>query len=91
MTKTELIEQITLRSSLSQKQAQEAINALIEITGDVLERGEELRLLGLGTFRITEHAARTGRNPKTGESMLIPASKKVAFRPSSMLQDRVNK
>lgn len=91
MTKTELIEQITLRSTLSKKQAQEALNAIIEITGDVLVKGEDLQLLGLGTFRVSDRSERLGRNPRTGETIVIPASKKVSFRAASSLLERLNK
>ena len=91
MTKTELIEQITLRSTLSKKQAQEALNAIIEITGDVLVKGEDLQLLGLGTFRVSDRSERLGRNPRTGETIVIPASKKVSFRAASGRLERLNK
>lgn len=91
MTKTELIEQITLRSTLSKKQAQEALNAIIEITGDVLVKGEDLQLLGLGTFRVSDRSEHLGRNPRTGETIVIPASKKVSFRAASGLLERLNK
>lgn len=91
MTKTELIEQITLRSTLSKKQAQEALNAIIEITGDVLVKGEDLQLLGLGTFRVSDRSERLGRNPRTGETIVISASKKVSFRAASGLLERLNK
>lgn len=91
MTKTELIEQITLRSTLSKKQAQEALNAIIEITGNVLVKGEDLQLLGLGTFRVSDRSERLGRNPRTGETIVIPASKKVSFRAASGLLERLNK
>ena len=70
--------------------AEVAANALVEIISDALKKGESLTLPGLGTFEVRERAARTGRNPKTGEELKIAASRVAAFKPGAALKAAVN-
>ncbi|NWM20062.1 HU family DNA-binding protein, partial [Escherichia coli] len=70
--------------------AGEAVNAVLEAIQDSLAQGDEVRLTGFGTFAVTERAATTGRNPQTGESIQIPASKAPKFKAGKGLKDTVN-
>ena len=70
--------------------ADRAVNALVEIISDALKKGESLTLPGFGTFEVRERAARTGRNPKTGEELKIAASRVPAFKPGVALKAAVN-
>ena len=70
--------------------ADRAVNALVEIISDTLKKGDSLTLPGFGTFEVRERAARTGRNPKTGEELKIAASRVAAFKPGAALKAAVN-
>jgi DNA-binding protein HU-beta len=87
MTKTELIEEMAERCSLSKADAERALNAFMDITKDTLRREGKLALAGFGTFVVSERKAREGRNPQTGEPIQIPAGKGVRFRPGKGLKD----
>lgn len=90
MTKTDLINVVADASALTKKQAEAAINATIEAIASALKDGDKVQLIGFGTFETKETAEREGRNPKTGESITIPASKKVVFAASKALKEEVN-
>lgn len=87
MTKTELIEEMAERCSLSKADAERALNAFMDIIKDTLRREGKLALAGFGTFVVSERKAREGRNPQTGEPIQIPAGKGVRFRPGKGLKD----
>jgi DNA-binding protein HU-beta len=74
---------------LSKKQAETVLTDLVERITKHLKNGERIRIVGLGILQVRERAARTGRNPATGEEIQIKASKKVAFRPSKELKESV--
>jgi DNA-binding protein HU-beta len=74
---------------LSKKQAEEILTGLVGRIADHLKAGDRLRLVGLGVLEVRKRAARTGRNPATGEPIEIKASKKVAFRPAKELKEAV--
>ena len=75
---------------ISKKQASEAFESFVEVVCMHLERGERVQVPGLGSFAPSERAARTGRNPKTGEAIQIPASKNVRFKAGKDLKSTVN-
>jgi DNA-binding protein HU-beta len=90
MNKTELIEHIATEADLTKAAAGRALDAFIEGVKDTLKAGEEVTLIGFGTFTVSERPARTGRNPKTGEEITIKAAKVPKFRPGKGLKDIVN-
>ena len=90
MNKSEFIEVIGHKTGLSKVQSTQAINAVMEIVNETLQKGEDVVLVGFGTFTVKERAARTGRNPKTGEPLEIAASKVPSFKAGKALKDAVN-
>ena len=89
MTKNMLIAEIVKKSSLTKKQAGEAVDALLSTIEDSLAAGEKVQITGFGTFEVRERSERTGRNPFTGEAMVIPPSKHPAFVPGKNLKDKI--
>ena len=89
MNKSELIKSIAAKAELSQKQAGAALDALISSITEALKAGENASLLGFGSFEVRTRAAREGRNPATGEKVMIPAAKVPGFRAGKGLKDAV--
>jgi DNA-binding protein HU-beta len=89
MNKTELINAVAEVSELSMKDAGKAVDALFETISNTLAKEKKIQLIGFGTFEVRERAARTGRNPQTGEEIQIQASKIPAFKPGKELKDAV--
>jgi DNA-binding protein HU-beta len=87
MNKTELIEHIATQTELSKADAQRALEAVIGGVKTTLKKGGTVSLLGFGSFSVSKRAARTGRNPKTGEAMKIKAAKVAKFKPGKGLKD----
>ena len=83
MNKKELVNAMAAKTDTSGAAADRAVNALVEIISDALKNGDSLTLPGFGTFEVRERAARTGRNPKTGEELKIAASRVPAFKPGA--------
>lgn len=90
MNKSELIDAIATRADLSKADAGKAVDALIESIGKALKKGDKVSLVGFGTFSVRKRAARTGRNPKTGETIKIKAGKSPGFKAGKALKDAVN-
>ena len=90
MNKTQLVDIVAAKADMKKKDAEAAVNAVLEAIADGLAEGDKVALLGFGTFEVNERAARKGRNPMTGEEIDIPASKYPAFSASKALKDRVN-
>ena len=90
MNKTELIAAIAEKTELSRKDAEKALKALTEVVEEELKKGEKIQLVGFGTFEVSERAAREGRNPQTGETMQIAASKSPKFKAGKALKDAIN-
>ena len=90
MNKLQLTEAVAAKADISKKVAAEAVNAVIDAIAEALAAGEDVKIAGFGGFEVKERAARTGRNPKTGEAVEIAASKYVAFSAGSSLKDKVN-
>lgn len=87
--KTQFIQWIAEKMNVPKKQAGEFIDAFVAGVTDVLKRGDKLNVSGLGIFKVADRPARMGRNPRTGESIQIKASKKVRFTPSKVLKESV--
>lgn len=87
MTKKELVDVIASKTEMTKKDSEAALSAVVEAFKEALIKGDDIRLVGFGTFSVKETAARTGRNPKTGEEIKIPAGKRVAFKASKELKE----
>lgn len=90
MTKAELIANVAEKAEISKKEAEKVIAATIDSIKEALVKGDKLGIVGFGTFEIRDRASRKGRNPKTGETLDIPASKAPAFKASKTLKEAVN-
>lgn len=90
MNKGDLIKSIADQSGISKTQATDALNAVIDGVSAALKGGDKVTLIGFGTFSVSERAARTGRNPSTGETINIAAKKQIKFKPGKELDDAVN-
>ncbi len=91
MNKSELISAIAKKSGLTKAQATKALNAFLEATTESLKKGEDVRLVGFGTWTVKKRSERKGRNPQTKKEMIIPAKKVVKFKAGSELQKAVEK
>jgi integration host factor subunit alpha len=89
MTKTDLVEQIYERAGISRKEAAEAVDAVLEIMKDSLRRGEKVKISGFGSFIVNQKRARRGRNPQTGDPIIISSRCVLSFRASEVLKDRL--
>ena len=89
MNKAELIQAVVAKSGLSKKDAEAALAAVIESVTEALKAGEKVALVGFGTFAVKARAARTGKNPQTGEAIQIAASKVPAFVAGKALKDAI--
>jgi DNA-binding protein HU-beta len=90
MNKQELIDAIAAESGLSKKDSKEALDAIVKTVGVTLKKGENISLVGFGSFSVIQKAARTGKNPQTGKPIQIAAKKAVKFKPGKELADSVN-
>ncbi len=90
MNKEDLIEALTNSAGLTKADAGRVVDSIIDTIIKTLSKGEEVRLAGFGAFVVTKRAASTGRNPRTGEAIQIPASKNPKFRAAKALKDAVN-
>ncbi|MGO5291037.1 HU family DNA-binding protein [Porcincola sp. LCP21S3_C12] len=90
MNKQELVAAIAEKAELEKDDAKKALNAFIEVVGDELKKGEKIQIIGFGTFEVSERAAREGRNPQTGETMEIKASRNPKFKAGKALKDSLN-
>ena len=90
MKKAELVAAIAEKTELSKKDAEKAVKAFTEVVEEELKKGGKIQLVGFGTFEVSERAAREGRNPQTGETMKIAASKAPKFKAGKALKDMVN-
>ncbi|MEA3641896.1 MAG: HU family DNA-binding protein [Lamprobacter sp.] len=91
MTRTELIAAIACRpSTLNAEDTYLAVKTLIDLLRDTLAAGERIEVRGFGAFELRRHEPRVGRNPKTGESVILPARHRVHFKPGKALRERVD-
>jgi len=89
MTKAELVAKIAEKIGTSKAQAEASMNAILETIQEELAAGNKLTLTGFGTFSVSERKASTGRNPRTGTALNIPACKVAQFKPGKVLKDAV--
>ncbi len=90
MNKSELIDAIADAADISKASAGRALDGMIGAITDAMKKGDQVSLIGFGTFSVKERAARTGRNPLTGEAIQIKASKIPSFKAGKALKDAVN-
>ena len=90
MNKGELIDAVAAAADLSKADAAAAVDAVVATVTDTLKKGEQVSTIGFGTFSVKERAARTGRNPQTGQAIEIKASKAPGFKAGKALKDAVN-
>ena len=91
MNKTELVAAIAKKTELSKKDAEKAVKAFTDVVTAELKKGGKIQLVGFGTFEVSKRSAREGRNPQTGATMKIKASKTPKFKAGKALKDAVNK
>ncbi|MBN2667844.1 MAG: HU family DNA-binding protein [Bacteroidales bacterium] len=89
MNKAQLIDAMASEANLTKADAKKALDAFINSTTGALKKGDRVALVGFGSFSVSNRSARTGRNPKTGTEMKIPAKKVVKFKAGSELSDSV--
>lgn len=90
MNKADFISSVADSAELSKADAGRAVDAMVETITKALKKGDTVTLVGFGTFAIRKRAARTGRNPRTGDAIKIKASKNPAFKAGKALKDAVN-
>jgi len=90
MNKAQLVDAVATTADLSKATASRAVDTMLEVIASSLKQGDSVALVGFGTFSVRERAARSGRNPRTGESISIAASKLPAFKPGKALKEAVN-
>lgn len=90
MNKAELIDAVASSADLSKADATRAVDAVVDNITESLRNGDAVTLVGFGTFEVRDRAARSGRNPQTGETIQIKASKAPAFKAGKALKDAVN-
>jgi len=90
VNKSELIDAVAAGADISKAAAGRALDAMIEAVANALKNGDQVNLVGFGTFAVRERAARSGRNPRTGETITIKAAKNPSFKAGKALKDAVN-
>ena len=90
MNKNDLVAEVAKNTGLSKTDAGKSVDALLNAVAGALKKGDEVRLVGFGTFSIAQRAATEGRNPRTGAKINIPASKQPKFKAGKGLKDAVN-
>lgn len=89
MNKTELIAAIAEKTEMTKIQSEKALKAFIDVVTEEMKKGEKVQIVGFGTFEVTKRAERQGRNPSTGESITIAASKSPKFKAGKALKDAI--
>jgi len=89
LNKADLIGAVAEEAQITKKDAEKAVNALLNTVEGALAKGDKVQLVGFGTFEVRDRAARKGQNPKTGEPIDIPAARVPAFKPGKALKDTV--
>jgi len=90
LTKADLVQKVYQEHNLTKAQASEAVETFLKIAKNCLENGEDLLVSGFGKFNVKDKKARRGRNPQTGEELILSARKVVTFKPSGILRERIN-
>lgn len=90
MNRNELVDAVSGKTELRKTEASKAVDAVFDAIADALKGGDDVRLVGFGTFSVASRAASEGRNPRTGEKIKIAASKQAKFKPGKSLRDSLN-
>ncbi len=90
MNRSELISAIVTASEVDKKTVEKVVDATFSQIVGTLAKGEEIRLVGFGSFKVSDRKARKGKNPRTGEAIDIPAAKAAVFKPGKELKDKLN-
>jgi integration host factor subunit beta len=90
MTKADLVEKVAIEADLTKKDAEQLVEIVFESIIASLNQGEKIELRGFGSFRVRQRNSRTGRNPKTGEAVEIPAKRVAYFKPGKDLKELIN-
>jgi integration host factor subunit beta len=91
MTKAELVDEVGREVSLTRKHSEVIVDAVFSSIVEALQRGDKIELRGFGSFRIRRRASRTGRNPKTGQGVVVPAKRVPYFKPGKELRELINR
>ena len=91
MTKAELVDEVGRQAALTRKHSEVIVEAVFSSIIDALQRGDKIELRGFGSFRIRRRDSRTGRNPKTGAGVMVPAKKVPHFKPGKELRELINR
>jgi len=91
MTKAELVEELARTSELTRKHAEVIVDAVFSSIVEALQRGDKIELRGFGSFRLRSRDSRTGRNPKTGAGVVVPAKRVPHFKPGKELRELINR
>lgn len=89
MNKSDLVDAVAAAADISKSDAAKAVDGVFDAIGDALKKGDDVRLSGFGSFHVTKRAAREGRNPKTGKTIKIAASKSAKFKAGKGLKEKV--
>jgi len=90
VNRNELVDSVTSKTDMKKSEASKAVDAVFDSIAEALKGGDEVRLVGFGTFSVASRAASEGRNPRTGEKIQIAASKQAKFKPGKGLRDSLN-
>jgi integration host factor subunit alpha len=90
MTKADIVSQIQAKVGFSRQKTAEVVDDLFEIMKETLEKGEAIKISGFGNFEVRQKKARKGRNPQTGDSIIIPQRRVLSFKPSQLLKKAIN-
>lgn len=91
MTKAELVDEVGRQASLTRKHSEVIVDAVFSSIVEALQRGDKIELRGFGSFRIRRRGSRTGRNPKTGQGVVVPAKRVPYFKPGKELRELINR
>src|SRR2546423_9107169 len=91
MTKADLVEKVANEADMTKKDAEQLVEIIFDSITDTLNKGEKIELRGFGSFRVRERNSRKGRNPKTGDSVSIPAKRVAYFKPGKELKELINR
>lgn len=90
MNKTEFVEAVAEKADVQKSDAAKIVDSLVDVIGDTLKKGDQITLIGFGTFLVSKREARKGRNPRTGEEIQIAASNVPRFKPGKALKESIN-
>ncbi len=90
MNKTEFVDAVAEKADVQKSDAAKIVDSLVDVIGDTLAKGDQITLIGFGTFLVSKREARKGRNPRTGEEIQIAASNVPRFKPGKALKESIN-